>query len=180
MKNALSHTLTLTHTVLISMETEYQHHKLAFTSSVVFSKMEWEKACRKLQGMVACNLLSISVSFTQVLWLTERWKQLLPEVVPFYAIKCNPDAVLVRTLKSLGCGFDCASQGEISLVTSMGVLPERIIYANPLKNKAHLRYAREAKVACMTFDSIEEMEKVIAIFFSFEKSLEEKHDKKKK
>ena len=37
-------------------------------------------------------------------------------VEPFYAMKCNPDPVIVRLLATLGCGFDCATMGEINLV----------------------------------------------------------------
>lgn len=35
---------------------------------------------------------------------------------PFYAVKCNTDPVLVRTLAALGTGFDCASREEIDIV----------------------------------------------------------------
>jgi hypothetical protein len=45
-----------------------------------------------------------------------RWRAAFPRVVPYYAVKCNPDPVVVRLLASLGCNFDCASRGEIELV----------------------------------------------------------------
>ena len=35
---------------------------------------------------------------------------------PYYAVKCNNDIVLLRTLASLGVGFDCASRDEIDTV----------------------------------------------------------------
>ena len=37
-------------------------------------------------------------------------------VEPFYAMKCNPDPVIDRLLATLGCGFDCATMGEINLL----------------------------------------------------------------
>jgi ornithine decarboxylase len=37
-------------------------------------------------------------------------------VEPFYAVKCNPDPVIVRLIATLGCGFDCASMSEIDFV----------------------------------------------------------------
>lgn len=46
----------------------------------------------------------------------DQWQHELPMVEPFYAVKCNPDPVVVRLLSALGCGFDCATQGEIDLV----------------------------------------------------------------
>lgn len=45
-----------------------------------------------------------------------RWRANFPRVVPYYAVKCNPDPAIVRTLAALGCNFDCASRGEIELV----------------------------------------------------------------
>ncbi|OWR55169.1 ornithine decarboxylase, partial [Danaus plexippus plexippus] len=51
------------------------------------------------------------------------WKELMPRVEPFYAVKCNDDRLLVSTLAALGAGFDCASKAEIELVTSLGVTP---------------------------------------------------------
>ncbi|XP_076033116.1 ornithine decarboxylase-like [Oratosquilla oratoria] len=45
----------------------------------------------------------------------ERWRRLLPRVDLFYAVKCNPERVIIDTLVSLGCGFDCASKVCIPL-----------------------------------------------------------------
>ena len=39
-----------------------------------------------------------------------QFKTLLPRVEPFYAVKCNPDPMVIRALKVLGTGFDCASK----------------------------------------------------------------------
>ena len=33
-----------------------------------------------------------------------------PQVQPFYAVKCNEDPALVKTLAALGTGFDCGSK----------------------------------------------------------------------
>lgn len=38
------------------------------------------------------------------------WKQCLPRVVPYYAVKANPSPVLLNVLVALGLKFDCASQ----------------------------------------------------------------------
>ena len=44
------------------------------------------------------------------------WQRELPMVDPFYAVKCNPTPEIVKLLASMGCGFDCATKGEIDLV----------------------------------------------------------------
>ena len=45
-----------------------------------------------------------------------QWRKFFPRVEPFYAVKCNPDPVILQTLALLGCNFDCASQQEIQIV----------------------------------------------------------------
>ncbi|XP_028166546.1 ornithine decarboxylase 1-like [Ostrinia nubilalis] len=89
-----------------------------------------------------------------------QWRELMPRVEPFYAVKCNDDKLLVTTLAALGTGFDCASKAEIELVTSIGVRPERIIFANPAKMASHIKYAARMGVDVMTFDSETELMKI--------------------
>ncbi|XP_044147327.1 ornithine decarboxylase 1 [Bufo gargarizans] len=89
-----------------------------------------------------------------------RWFKALPRVTPFYAVKCNDSKAIVKTLSILGAGFDCASKTEIQLVQSIGVAPERIIYANPCKQVSQIKYAASSGVEKMTFDSEVELMKV--------------------
>ncbi|KAM9777288.1 ornithine decarboxylase [Neosynchiropus ocellatus] len=89
-----------------------------------------------------------------------RWYRALPRVTPFYAVKCNDSRAVVKTLASLGAGFDCASKTEIQLVQSLGVDPSRIIYANPCKQVSQIKYANAHNVQMMTFDSEMELMKV--------------------
>ena len=66
----------------------------------------------------------------------------MPSVYGTYfntAVKCNDDPVLLQTLAALGAGFDCASKQEITTILNLGVDPSRIIYANPCKQKSHIR-----------------------------------------
>jgi ornithine decarboxylase len=93
-----------------------------------------------------------------------QWKTLLPKVEPHYAVKCNPDMVLVSTLHALGASFDCASQGEINQMLSVGVNPENIIFANPCKPKGHLLYAKKNGVKRMTFDNYNELVKIREVY----------------
>ncbi|GJJ69463.1 ornithine decarboxylase [Entomortierella parvispora] len=90
----------------------------------------------------------------------QRWKALLPRIEPFFAMKCNPDPMVMRLLASLGTGFDCASKNEIQSVLDMGVDPSRIIYANPCKQNSFVKYAYQNKVRMMTFDNAEELYKI--------------------
>jgi len=92
----------------------------------------------------------------------KKWVHYLPRVKPFYAVKCNPDVLLVKTLAILGAGFDCASKNEISLVLdNTNTDASKIIFANPAKADMHLRYARSVDVDLMTFDNMYELFKII-------------------
>ena len=92
------------------------------------------------------------IDLTDIASKLRRWKAELPRVEPFYAVKCNDDASIVATLARLGCGFDCASKGEIEQILALkeGVSPDRIVYANPCKQPSHLRYAAQVSVTSRT------------------------------
>ncbi|RLN10181.1 hypothetical protein BBJ28_00007239 [Nothophytophthora sp. Chile5] len=89
-----------------------------------------------------------------------RMVALLPRVLPFYTVKCHPDPRVLALLARLGAGVDCASQAEVALALQHGVPPERIIFANTMKQRSHLQFARAHDVPLMTFDSADELLKV--------------------
>ena len=100
------------------------------------------------------------VDINEVKEAYKRWKKCLPNVLPYYAMKCNPNPVIVKTLCDLGCNFDCASKSEIEHILKISNDPSRIIFAHPCKYKSHLQYAKENGVNLMTFDCKEELYKI--------------------
>lgn len=56
----------------------------------------------------------------------------LPRVRHHYAIKSFPTVDVVQTLESEGASFDIASKGEIALVESLGIAPQRCLYTHPI------------------------------------------------
>ncbi|QLQ80850.1 hypothetical protein HG537_0E02050 [Torulaspora globosa] len=92
--------------------------------------------------------------------LYRNWERELPGIQPFYAVKCNPDVQLLQKMASLGANFDCASKAEIEKILSMGISPDRIIYANPCKASSFIRYAAQKNVLKSTFDNVEELHKI--------------------
>ncbi|KAL3105607.1 hypothetical protein niasHT_021710 [Heterodera trifolii] len=90
-----------------------------------------------------------------------RWRLMLPRVKPFYAVKCNNDPILLQLLANLGCGFDCASRGEIESIVKNGLCSgDNIVYANPCKTRSYIRHAEQMGIRRMTFDSVEELLKI--------------------
>lgn len=100
------------------------------------------------------------VNLKKVIQKINLWREYLPDVDAFYAIKCNPDEIILKLMASMELGFDCASKNEISKVISTDVSPSRIIYANPCKMVEQIKYARANDVDLMTFDSSHELYKI--------------------
>lgn len=88
------------------------------------------------------------------------WKEKLPRVKPYYAVKCNDNIVVLEVLAALGIGFDCASKAEINKVLSAGVDASKIIFANPAKPASHIRHAAAVGVDTMTVDNESELHKI--------------------
>lgn len=100
------------------------------------------------------------IDLGQILNAYVNWVNLLPDVKIFYAIKSNPNPVILETLSSLGVNFDCASENEMKQIIEITSDPSRIIFANPCKMTSQIRYARANDVDTMTFDCEEELYKI--------------------
>nr|CAI5821699.1 unnamed protein product [Callosobruchus analis] len=92
------------------------------------------------------------------------------------AVKCNAHRLVLETLVAMGLGFDCASKEEIRKMLSLGVPPNKIIYAHPTKKFSHLKYAAEVGVDMMTFDNELELHKIKEIFPTAKLVLRIKYD----
>jgi diaminopimelate decarboxylase len=92
--------------------------------------------------------------------LYELWMKHLPNIQPYYAVKCNPNKVIIEMLHSLGCSFDCASKNEINQVLKITNDPNKIIFANPCKMSSHIRCASRNNIPLLTFDCEEELYKI--------------------
>lgn len=108
-------------------------------------------------SFVVTNLAKVISQF-------ELWQKELPFVEPFYAVKCYPNEKVVECLSELGCGFDCASMGEIhdvsKILKSSQKQRQKIVYAQPAKMEEHLRYALRNGVSLMVFDGEDELVKI--------------------
>lgn len=78
----------------------------------------------------------------------------------FYAVKANPDPEVVGFIDSLGLGFEIASEGELSILSALGVSPERIISSNPVKSHKFLGLAASYGVRYFSYDSGAEVDKM--------------------
>ncbi|XP_064219726.1 antizyme inhibitor 2 isoform X2 [Aotus nancymaae] len=85
----------------------------------------------------------------------------LPRVRPFYAVKCNSSPGVLKVLAQLGLGFSCANKAEMELVQHIGIPASKIIYANPCKQIAQIKYAAKHGIQLLSFDNEMELAKVV-------------------
>jgi hypothetical protein len=94
---------------------------------------DMEGLVRELAAGTATASAFFVVDLSTVMSKINDWKQALPRVKPWYAMKCNSDEKICRMLAQADCGFDCASKAVIVHALSLGVYLDKIIYANPCK-----------------------------------------------
>ncbi|MGA2137381.1 MAG: type III PLP-dependent enzyme [Verrucomicrobiia bacterium] len=97
------------------------------------------------------------------------FKEYLPRVQAYYAVKANPDPEIVRTLFKVGASFDVASLPELRVVCeNIKDLPakkrqqwiwDKIIYANPIKANETLAELDHYN-PLVTYDNAEEVRKI--------------------
>ena len=75
-----------------------------------------------------------------------------------YALKANANLAVVRTLAGLGAGADVVSEGELQRALTVGVAPEKIVFAGVGKTKAEMAAGLEAGILQFNVESIPELE----------------------
>ncbi len=78
----------------------------------------------------------------------------------YYAVKANPDIEVLKLVNGLGTGFEIASEGELNILSSIGVTSDRMITSNPIKSFRFLRMAAAAGLNYFAFDSVDEVMKL--------------------
>jgi ornithine decarboxylase len=81
----------------------------------------------------------------------------------FYAVKANPDPVILEMLTQLGSCFDCASTGEIEMVLAAGATADRISFGNTIKKERDIQKAYEKGIRLFAVDCEVEVEKIARV-----------------
>ncbi len=87
-------------------------------------------------------------------------KYYMPNVDIFYAVKANDHIDILRTLNSLGSGFEVASSKELEKVLSLGTDPSKIITSNPVKPLEFIDFAYKSHIKAFAIDSFLEVDKL--------------------
>ncbi len=89
-----------------------------------------------------------------------RFTRALPEVQPFFAVKCNSSPEVLRTFAAEGASFEIASLGELQMLENLGVDPTEVLYSNTVKPPAHVAGAADRGVWRFAVDSEGELDKI--------------------
>jgi len=98
-----------------------------------------------------------------------EFRKHLPRVQAYYAVKANPDPLIVETLYDIGASFDVASMPEFLIVHKfIEGLPavkrqhfiwDKIIYSHPVKDIDTLRQLDQYK-PLVVYDNVDEVKKI--------------------
>jgi len=103
------------------------------------------------------------IDLTKIKKSYDLWRQYLPEIDVYYAMKCNPNKIILEEMSKLGIKFDCASKQEIIDALEY-TEPNNIIYANPCKFPNHIHYSKNCGVNLTVFDCECELYKIKKIY----------------
>lgn len=90
----------------------------------------------------------------------EKLHRHLKGIEIYYAMKCNPNPEIMKTI--LGCGgqFEISSANELKKAVDVGAKPKNILFSNPIKPINDIKIAHNAGVEYFAFDSYSEVNKL--------------------
>ncbi|XP_072226105.1 antizyme inhibitor 1b [Leuresthes tenuis] len=88
------------------------------------------------------------------------WQSIVPQLQPYFPVKCNSSPAVIEVLASLGLGFVCANKAEVSLVLEHGVPPESIILSSVFKQLAHIKHAAKNNIQHLVCENEAELSKI--------------------
>ncbi|MFG2006142.1 type III PLP-dependent enzyme [Spirillospora sp. NPDC048911] len=89
-----------------------------------------------------------------------RIRSAFPKAHLFYAVKANPEPVLLRALAELGGSFDVASPQEIDMCLGAGIPASALCYGSTIKKPTDICHAYDHGIRLFAFDSVGELRKL--------------------
>lgn len=88
------------------------------------------------------------------------FRQYLPNVELYFAVKCVSDPSVITAIDHLVHGYDVASMAEINQLLTLGVKASRLLYSNPVKSAQAIKAASSCGVNVFAFQSMAELTKI--------------------
>lgn len=106
------------------------------------------------------NTPYLSVDLEEVRKAYDRLQSYLPDIEIFYAMKCNPNLEIMKTVLECGGQFEISSANELQQAIAAGANPKDIIFSNPIKTLEDIKTTHRLGVDHFAFDSYSEVDKL--------------------
>jgi len=92
----------------------------------------------------------------------ERLKSVLARLNPLicFSVKSNGNLAVLRTLATLGSGFDVVSEGELRRINAAGGDPRTCVFAGVAKTEEEIEYALGQEIYAFNAESEPELERI--------------------
>ena len=117
---------------------------------------EWTKEIQGLPYETPFQVTKLSKLRDNV----KDFKNNLPNVELFYAVKSHSDPEVIKAIDDLVDGFDIASLGEFKMLSGLGVESSRVLFSNPVKIPDHIEKTFRGGVDHYAFDGLSELKKL--------------------
>lgn len=130
--------------------------------SVFAHHVDHDDMARHVASKQSSGLPFFVMSVQRVLSAVITWRNNMPRISAFYALRCNPDPVLVKLLADCpDIGFEVVDPQLLEMALEL-VSPSRILYSNPCLTRKVLRYANDCQIGLITIESESELMNVLS------------------
>jgi len=102
----------------------------------------------------------LEVDLNKVRESYKKFQKHLSGIEIYYAMKCNPNLEIMKTVLECGGQFEISSANEMKKAIAVGANPKKILFSNPIKTLNDIRTAHKAGVGYFAFDSYSEADKI--------------------
>uniref|UniRef100_A0A0R3RLF5 Orn_Arg_deC_N domain-containing protein n=1 Tax=Elaeophora elaphi TaxID=1147741 RepID=A0A0R3RLF5_9BILA len=89
----------------------------------------------------------------------KNWFKKMPDVKPYYVLRCNSNDVLLKLLtRNTDMGVCCSNRYEVEMAMKI-VNVDRIIYRNPLWTRGSIRHAKECGIQTVIIETEDDLKR---------------------
>ncbi len=131
-------------------------------NNLIIDNLKVETLAKKYSTPLYCY--SLKKIRENIINFKENFKDINP--LTCFAVKANPNKVLLKEIGKLGLGADVVSVGELMKALKSGIKPNKIVFSGVGKTNKEISYAIEKKILLINAESkseILEIEKIAKI-----------------
>lgn len=141
----------------------FKHQSLSYKKNhLIFDKYSLNTITKELKTpFYLYSVQSVERNFLEFLNTAKKYEINNPLVC--FALKANPNLKLLKKLKSLGCGADIVSGGELKRAIQAGISPMKIVFSGVGKTADEITYALESHPEGIYSFNVESIEELVMI-----------------